>query len=176
MVVRSKKNLNSEKGQALFEFIVFIPFMLLFYTIIIHVAGAINGSINQQKAVRGVFLGRLKGNPTVPVARIAQRIAATEDVTTFGMYNFIYSERTINTGGQRQPQATCYKIPSIGSAEPEDCLNEQYPSSDDSSPFVSVKTAFGVCGMTYRIDPNIGIVRLYNDTVTSFQGCLNLNL
>jgi hypothetical protein len=51
------KFLNQE-GQAVFELLIFLPFLLFLYTIYYTAGNAINGSINQQKAVRGYFYSR----------------------------------------------------------------------------------------------------------------------
>ena len=48
-----------QQGQALVEFIIFLPFMLMMYTVVITLGDAINGSINQQKATRAYFYYRL---------------------------------------------------------------------------------------------------------------------
>ena len=54
------------RGQALFEFIVFLPFLLFMLTIMFTVGNAINGSINQQKAVRRYFFTSTKATPPFP--------------------------------------------------------------------------------------------------------------
>ncbi len=57
-----KTILKNQKGQAIFELIIFLPFLIFLYTIYSTTGNAINGSINQQKAVRGYFYGLLRGN------------------------------------------------------------------------------------------------------------------
>ncbi|MCY4523174.1 MAG: hypothetical protein OXB84_00400, partial [Halobacteriovoraceae bacterium] len=49
-----KKKIYS-KGQALIELLVFFPFLILLIIAMLKLASAINGSINQQKAVRSYF-------------------------------------------------------------------------------------------------------------------------
>ena len=46
----------NRKGQAIFEFIIFLPILLILYGVLVSVSSAINGSINQQKATRGFAL------------------------------------------------------------------------------------------------------------------------
>src|SRR5438874_2506988 len=60
-----KKNMTDQKGQAIFELILFLPFLLFLYTIYYTAGNAINGSINQQKAVRGYFYNLMKNNSYV---------------------------------------------------------------------------------------------------------------
>ncbi len=157
MVAKFKKKIfKNEKGQALFEFIFFLPFMLIFYTMIIHIAGAINGSINQQKSLRGIFFGRLKGNITTPPERLAKSVAEETGANFFGMYSLIYSVRSEG----RAAVAACYNIPLFGTPDPEEC-DEAQDREDISSPNVHVKTGFGICGMSYRNDPVSGYEREY---------------
>jgi len=54
-----------QKGQSVFEFIIFVPFLVFLFTIFYTCGSAINGSINQQKAVRGYFYSLVKGNSYV---------------------------------------------------------------------------------------------------------------
>lgn len=164
---------RNESGQALFEFIFFLPFMIIFYTTIVHIAGAINGSINQQKVVRNIFFARLKGNPTVPAARLAVRLAQDQNVQYMGMYSFIWAVRAESSGVDQTPIAACYNIPIYGIQDPEECDTARPDPDDNSSPNVIVKTGFGICGMSYRIDPQNGFVRDYTDRVTSAGGCTN---
>ena len=67
MVVDKNNILENSEGQAIFELILFMPFLVYFVTLLFTAGNSINGSINQQKAVRGYFYHLLKGNSNLPV-------------------------------------------------------------------------------------------------------------
>ncbi len=134
------KNIKSQKGQAVFEFIFFLPIILILYAIVVTLGSSINGSINQQKAARGYFYARVKNNSTVP------KFEDTDSSwTRFGMTWIGWKEK-FKSGGD-SPLAPCYKlqIPFDG-ADPGDC-----GTWNDTKPkFVRVQTVYGICGTTYE--------------------------
>ncbi|MEI8346210.1 MAG: hypothetical protein WCG27_02000, partial [Pseudomonadota bacterium] len=59
---------KSQQGQSIFEFLIFFPFLLILFFSFSVVGGAINSSINQQKAARGYFFKMTRGNSRIPTA------------------------------------------------------------------------------------------------------------
>ena len=142
----------SSKGQAIFEFIIFLPLILIFYVIIIEVASSINGSINQQKSTRGFTYGFIKGDSTIPIRRLVQENSKRHQVRLQGMFVYLYAEKLRGAGeDSSEPYATCYSVPSLGQGDPEEC-ERPLEASDDSSPWIRVKTGYGLCGETYQIN------------------------
>ena len=74
MVAKKRCAQLREEGQALFEFVVFLPFLLFILVLMFTLGNAINGSINQQKAARRYFFYLNKGNSTLPNASNLRRI------------------------------------------------------------------------------------------------------
>ena len=143
---------RNDQGQAIFEFIIFLPIMLIFYGVIISVSSAINGSINQQKATRGFTYGIIKGNPTIPPRILIQKNLAEKGIQRQGMLVYLFADR-LSEGDSPRPYATCYQVPSFGQGRPEKC-DDELELSDKSSPIIRVKTAYGLCGATYRSNPD----------------------
>jgi hypothetical protein len=146
---------HSKKGQALFEFIVFVPFMFLTYTVSLNLFSAINGSINQQKVTRGYFYARLKHNSMAPNFG-ELRTMQVSGATYAGMLALGWRVNPFTEGesdGNAVPKANCYKVATMFSQtqldECEDKLDENGPTS-----FIRVKTVYGVCGSSYLVDQN----------------------
>ena len=160
----------NQRGQAIFEFIIFLPVMLILYGIIIQLAAAINGSINQQKATRGYTYGAIKGNPTIPPRELIEINNQGEDIASQGMLVYLYAQE-VTAGSEPSPYTTCYKVSSFGQGEAEQC-EEILDKTDQSSPLIRVKTGYGLCGATYTMDDQQRI-RLSSPSLWSTQqGCL----
>ncbi|MBP9673842.1 MAG: hypothetical protein KBD63_02005 [Bacteriovoracaceae bacterium] len=156
---------TQENGQALFEFIIFLPFMLLLYAILLSIGGAINGSLNQQKAVRGYFYSRIKHNSFLPTPTDLSELVVS---TKVGM-SFIgwreYSDGLV-------PVAPCYKLMPLGgalSSGTEKCDNT-YSGNQRTTQFIRVKTAYGVCSATYRVYSGGFIQALGTDVSVADRG------
>jgi len=134
---------NNESGQALFEFIAFFPFMIIFFMLIFSVNNAINGSINQQKIARAYFFSRIKGDSNMPPARSLEAGSWTE---IYGMFFIGYAEKT----QAQQPFASCYGVFGLrgGDASEGEC-DEELPPAQTSVKYIKPQTAFGACGETY---------------------------
>lgn len=147
----AEHKIKNEKGQALLELIVFIPFMLTMYVVAINLFGAINGSINQQKATRGYFFARIKGNSNAPNLSQLQDYA-NQGVRAGGMLALGWRINPFNSSIDT-PQANCYKLATLTPVsdidECEDKIDEPGPTS-----FFRVMTTFGICGKTYTIQNN----------------------
>lgn len=168
MNIMDKKILNYE-GQAIFEFIVFLPIILILYGIIIGIGASINGSINQQKATRGFAMARFKGDPYIPIRRQIVEGNSKESIVLLGMTAHVYAERVQG----ETPVAACFRMPIFGLNDEEEC-NASPDEVGDTSPLIRVKTAFGICGTTYIFDPTLDnrIVADFSNRASSPIGCL----
>ena len=138
-----KEILENDKGQAIFELILFMPFLVYFVTILFNSGSAINGSINQQKATRGYFYYIVKGNSMLPVAGDLTAHMA-EGITSVASASIGWAERKEGTAEQ---YGTCYRYSTLYSSSDEKCDDKaQEPTS---SIFVKPLTFYGVCSATY---------------------------
>lgn len=139
----SDRKINTEKGQAVFEFLVFLPFLILLYILSVTVNGAINASINQEKITRGYLYARMKNNSTYPPP-----VLLISSVNRAGMYFLGWREKVF---GDDYPVAPCFQIPVFGEATNKDtCIKG---GSETTTGFIRVETAYGVCGATWERDP-----------------------
>ncbi|MCO4795512.1 MAG: hypothetical protein KC493_17465 [Bacteriovoracaceae bacterium] len=135
--------IEDEKGQAIFELILFMPFLVYFATVLFNTGSAINGSINQQKATRGYFYYILKGNSMLPVKSDLNSLAA-EGLQSVSAASIGWAERKAGTNEQ---YGTCYKYSTLYSSSDEKC--EEKAKEAGSSIFVKPLTFYGVCSTTY---------------------------
>ena len=157
-----RKNIElNEAGQALIEFLLFVPFMMTLYSAVLTLATSINGSINQQKITRGYLYARIKHNSTVPVPN---NIAFLNGVTQVSMVQLGWREREINNTAV----APCYRIKTfLGNALDEECEER----SGDSTFLIRVKTAYGICGTTYNITQD---GNRYSENSSNATACQNI--
>ncbi len=140
---------REQRGQALMEFIVFIPFLIGFMSLLVTISSSINGSINQQKAARGYFFHILKGNSTVPLSRTVDSLR-DEGATKVGMFAIIWGDKR---KGGRQPVAACYKINSMFAGDLEGECDDPMDHSEQKSNYIKVFSVFGLCGNFYSLVP-----------------------
>lgn len=158
MIMDAKKIFN-QKGQALVEFMLFLPFMLMLYATISSIGNALNGSINQQKITRAYFYYRAQNNSTLPKPK-----NSFPNWKLFGMVINGWKE-SFADGGQI-PLAPCYKfnLP-LGDTSGDEC-EEGYTSS--TTQYIRVGTVYGVCGATYSNEDS-GTVRLPGASANLFK-------
>lgn len=137
-----KKN---EDGQAILEFLVFLPLFLLFVGLIVGLGSAINGSINQQKAVRGYFFYTAQNNSMIPKPDYINN--PKDGWRSFGMYFIGWYDRIDGN----QPIAPCYKIP-VPLDSGDNVCDDSY--SELTTQLIRVGTVFGICGATYYNNGN----------------------
>ena len=65
--------LANEKGQAIFEFIVFVPFYVYLLTVLISFGNSLNASINQNKIIRGYYYRVAAGDSRLPYRQDLQQ-------------------------------------------------------------------------------------------------------
>jgi len=130
----------NQRGQALIELIVFLPLMFALYSMISGFAGAINGSINQQKATRAYFYYRVQNNPFVPKPDIDNTHETWQE---FGMFFVGWMDDMQSDN----PIAPCYRItiPMANNGN-EQCSG---PYSSETTQLIRVGTAYGICGATF---------------------------
>lgn len=155
MVDNSKKisKLLNQKGQALFEMILFLPFMLFLVTIYYTCGNAINGSINQQKATRGYFYALVRNNAFL------NSQSDLEELQGGGLSSIGFNAIGWRDHGMDQDAfAPCFKFSSIlNNGSTEDCNGKSPDAAEGSSRFVRVYTFYGVCGATYTVSTTGGI-------------------
>jgi hypothetical protein len=147
------KKIKCEKGQAIFEFIVFLPFFLILLAILITMGGAINGSINQQKSTRGYFYHLVKNNSNLPPREDLDPLNGVISAT--GMYSIGWRDQSI--GGT--PIGPCYKILSFamgGKSAAENC-NDKINTAEQISSFIKVFSVYGVCSASYAVGGSGGL-------------------
>ena len=169
------KNIKNQKGQSVFEFIIFIPFLFVFFGVFIAILSSINGSINQLKVTRGYFYGRLQNNSTHPKSTVLPAYWGA-GLTQAGLVAWGWQESQLN----EQPVANCYRIQSFFGELPEDeqCEKPVKETGETGlliSTFVKVKTLYGLCGATYRKGENDGSERIYNGAILNSQSGCELN-
>jgi hypothetical protein len=146
MMVVSMENIKKQNGQALFEFIFFMPFMLLLVTLFLTFGGAINGSINQQKATRGYFYALAMNNSTTPTLDILDSLKGLDSI---GSSVIGWTREEVNAG-KPNPVAPCYKLSTFMTSGPGDKCDDPRDPATRATNFVRVYTAYGVCGAGYR--------------------------
>ena len=134
-----------ESGQSVFEFVIFIPFILYIVAVMMNAGNAINASINQQKATRGYAFRLLSGNSNVPTVTDLDIANGAGLVKT--------STYIIGWGASKEGDVyhgACYKFPSMpgdGLSDSEDCKNP-IPGQTKTA-YVRAYTFFGICGESY---------------------------
>lgn len=146
MVVSKLKDiLNNEDGQGMIEFFLFLPFMLMMYSVSLSLVSSINSAINQQKVTRGYFYYKMQNNSFVPGPRRGGAVpeAAWEK---YGMHVNVWAE----TDRNNVPFATCFKfeVP-LGNTQGDSC-DQSYDTT--TTQYIRVATAYGICGTTYFND------------------------
>jgi hypothetical protein len=139
-------NLSNQKGQAIFELLLFIPFLIFLYSIYYTVGNSISASINQQKAVRGYFYALTKGNSYLNTYQDLKAFVGENGVKIVGFSAIGWREKDKN----KQSFAPCFKFSSLlKSSSSEECDSPERPE-ELSSRFIRIFTFYGVCGPVYQ--------------------------
>ena len=145
-----RKNLKDEKGQAIFELIIFLPFLLFLYMIYSTAGDSISASINQQKAVRGYFYSLVRGNSYVNNLSELDQFAG-RSVLMVGFSALGWREKSDN--GPNGAYAPCFKFSSLlkndSTEECDDKSRNQDADGNGVTHFIRVFTFYGVCGPVY---------------------------
>lgn len=167
-MVANKKNKKQDEGQAIFEFIVFTPFFIAFFVIMINIISTINGSINQQKATRGFFYRTVRGNSTLPLTEdiyIKNTTSPIGGIQEIGAYSIGFQEKADGL----TPVAACYKLTKLPGAKYEDTCEEP-AGADEPSGYFRVFTVYGVCSNSYTRAQN-GNFFYYDYINRGFSSC-----
>lgn len=147
-----KKHLKDQKGQAIFELILFLPFLLFLYMIYATAGDSISGSINQQKAVRGYFYGLVKGNSYLNTLQDLNQYASS-NLRMVGFSTLGWREKEEVGKGTNAAFAPCFKFSSMlksdSSEECDDKARSQDSDGNGVTHFIRVFTFYGVCGPVY---------------------------
>ena len=140
-----------EDGQAIFEFLVFLP-LFIFLSLVIFVFGhAINVSINQQKVTRGYFYYVTANNSFAPGKSVLKTLNNVDKVSQDSIG---WREKVQND----TPFAECLALPTFlgGNKQDSDC---DVPDIDDGSgtprfqfnklKMIRIYTVYGTCTTTY---------------------------
>lgn len=169
---KNKSVLSNEKGQAVFELIIFLPFLVFLYTVYSTAGNSINGSINQQKAVRGYFYSLLKGNSYVNSMADLEEFSQ-KSISTVGFSALGWREKSAS--GQRDSFAPCFKFSSILKNDSnEECDSDSREGDDGEklSRYVRVFTFYGICGPVYTKTTDPGAGNFY-ETYPAMQNAPN---
>lgn len=138
-----KSEILNDKGQAIVEFIVFLPIMLVTYTLIVTVTASINASINQQKATRSYFYRFMKQNSYAPlVSTIGSE--TFRNIKNLGMYSIGWHIKSDDNARY----AECFKLNGILNEDNGETCDRPARGSTQSN-FIRVFTFYGICSANY---------------------------
>jgi len=147
--VRERNKINNQKGQALIEFFLFLPIILVLFGVTLKITGAINGSINQNKAVRGYFYYLIKGNSKIPNPE--ELGAMSSGSTLVGMFAIGWMDYL----DSMEPVSSCYKIDDLVTEANDTCDKTDSITSTDPviSKYIRAYSVYGICTpYLYSID------------------------
>ena len=172
--MKQKKVNKKNEGQALFEFIFFLPIMVVFLFILFSIGNSINCSINQQKISRSYFYARIKNNSMMPLVESRQEQVKNLSFQSMGMFYIGWKEKFksgASADGDGDPVAPCYKMNVPTKNYEETC--DDYDKERIN--FIRVGTVYGACGATY-LNINSEMVRAPASgnvqIVSDVSGCL----
>lgn len=147
MVGEMKKLIRNEKGQAIFELILFLPFLVFMVSIFYTIGNSISGSINQQKAVRNYFYFLVKNNSYINTSKELELYATDNGMKSVGFAAIGWREKSIS---DRVSIAPCFQFSSMlkNNGSNEECDGAER-GENDTSHFIRLFTFYGVCGPTY---------------------------
>ncbi len=144
-----KKIINNQKGQAIFELIIFIPFLVFLYAIYYNVGNSISGSINQQKAVRGYFYALTNGNSYINTLAELNQYSQEHSIRIVGFSSLGWRIKEA-TGGSGA-FAPCFRFAAtLNNDSTEECDDTAREIPGESSRLIRIFTFYGVCGPTYK--------------------------
>lgn len=143
-----EKILQNEKGQSIFELVVFVPLMLIVLTMMVNTGNAINASINQLKATRAYYYFLLRGNS------IGQRNSYLVNLfNDRGMLKVGFNAvgwRRSDEAGSEDTFAVCYKYNSwLSDITGTKTCDDPLADGETKTPFVRIFTVYGLCTETY---------------------------
>ena len=97
------KRMN-KKGQAMFEFIIFLPFVIVLFKMFLNIGGAIMAQLTN-KNVKRLFLSHLKGSSYFPSLKTLN--TSWKSFTEAGFTRLVSQKPLLTT---KKPISPCYKI------------------------------------------------------------------
>lgn len=141
-----------QKGQAIFEFIIFLPFMIFLYSIFYTAGNSINGSINQQKAVRGYYYNLLQGNSYINTYEDLRSLSSESGIRRVGFFAIGWREK--EGAIPASSLAPCFSFASFLKEKSDEVCEDTTREIDDKSgysksKFIRLFTFYGICGPVY---------------------------
>lgn len=168
LIMDAKKVHRNEKGQSLIEFMVFLPFLVMMYSVTVSLGNAINASINQQKATRAYSYYLLANNSMLPGPE-RDSSETSEPWSFFSTYVIGWNERLDGNN----PVAPCFKFAlPLGDGDETSC-DDNYTTT--TTQFIRVKTIYGICGATYLNKNGERISYPRSLSEGAVQHCINQN-
>lgn len=159
---------KNEEGQAFFELIVFLPFMIFLFVILVNFGNSINGAINQQKVLRGTFFHILMHDSFAPTQDDLNQLNEIKGIRFNGMTSLGWTEKGAE-GDDTTQEATCYKVPRLFGGDPtQECTDADI---DESSDFIKIFTFYGLCSVYYDTRNQDLASTLLNHSVSSLASC-----
>lgn len=149
MKERERINISNEEGQAIFEFIVFVPFYVYLLTVLMSFGNSLNASINQNKVLRGYYYRVASNYSRLPIRQDLDALAASgREVIGMGVVG--YNDR--REAGSDASYAACVKVQRyIGSDAGNETCDEPV-EGEKQTRFIRIFTAYGVCGESWQTD------------------------
>lgn len=152
-----KRILRNQKGQAIFELIIFLPFLIFMLSIYYTIGNSLSGSINQQKVVRGYFYALTKNNSYINTGPDIDEFTTKHSFRLVGFSALGWREKS--SDGGRKAFGPCFTFPSMlrnGTTESCDDKERGDSPSGPTSNLIRVFTFYGVCGPVYTLPQNGG--------------------
>jgi hypothetical protein len=162
MVGDMKKLIKNEKGQAIFELILFLPFLVFMVSIFYTIGNSISGSINQQKAVRNYFYFLVKNNSYINTAKELESYATDNGMKSVGYAAIGWREKSV---ADKVSFAPCFQFASMlrNNSSNETCDGSER-GENDTSHYIRVFTFYGVCGPAYMLPAEGGAKMILDPT------------
>ncbi len=132
----------AQRGQALIEFIIFLPLIVTLYSVISGFANSINGSINQQKIARAYFYNRIQNNSAIPGPKLV-----AESFGSWSLFSVFFIGWKDYFKGTGSPVMPCYKVSVPLKTNSTEKCEDAY--GQPRTIWIRVGTIYGVCGGTY---------------------------
>lgn len=171
MVVK-KCNHQLQRGQALFELIVFLPVFLYMIKIVFDYGDALNNSINQIKVVRSYYHFTNANDSNLPNLKFSQDFVGKGIQSYIGSDAYSWSNEKTSSGVAAM--GSCVKVFSfLGSGITGDSC-EAPQVEEAKTQFIRMYSAYGVCTGTWAVAQNPPTLFFLDWKQASSTGCRRL--
>ncbi|MDA9189750.1 hypothetical protein N9O57_02090 [bacterium] len=150
--------IKDEKGQSIFEFLMFVPFLIILFATLVKIQGALNSSINQQKAARGYYFNLLRHNSMLPDKNEVAGMMTRAGIQNYGLSLLGWRDYSAGAGDDESsvnPVAACFNLIGISTNnESNDECEDPIPQDKTRVKNIRVYTAFGLCSANYSLNGN----------------------